>query len=252
MLTVLKYGVIISFVISMVSLAILVIKTFYFGKRTASAPHEDDPEDGEKRKTGFFGNLSPGFNITKLYAEPKGDVKKGIAYAFGKGMMPWEKESAGNHLPSYLCGISYHAGIFLSLLYLFAVIFSIKIPDLIILIFQVFCLAGFVSGVCLLGKRVLAPYMREISCPDDLAANIIVDVFLISAFLHTFMPGLAPYFFLIAILMFLYIPSGKIRHCFFFFYVRILFGIFYGRRGVFPSKPFQDNGGRQGMAEGEK
>jgi len=34
--------------------------------------------------------------------------------------------------------------------------------------------------------------------------------------------------------MFLYIPVGKIRHCFFFFYSRILFGLFYGRRGVLP------------------
>ena len=84
---ILKYGVIISCLVSVVSLSILVLKTFSFGKR-------------------------------QLYAEPKGDVKKGILYAFGKGMMPWEKESAVKHLPSYIGGILYHLGVFGAMFYL--------------------------------------------------------------------------------------------------------------------------------------
>lgn len=209
MQTLLKYGVFLSIIFSAVTLTILIFKTFSFGKK-------------------------------KLYAEAKGDVKKGITYAFGKGMMPWEKESAGNHLPTYICGIFYHSGIFLALVYLLVVLFSINLPDIIIFFFQILCLSGFISGVALLIKRLLSPYMRELSCPDDLAANIIVDVFLIIAFLHTFFPGITPYFYLIAIITFVYIPIGKIRHCFFFFYVRVLFGIFYGRRGVFPHKSKMD------------
>lgn len=205
MQNVLKYGVILSMLFSVVTLSILVIKTFSFGKK-------------------------------KLYAEPQGDVKKGISYAFIKGMMPWEKESAGNHLPTYVCGIFYHTGIFLSLFYILVVLIPISLPDLVILIFQVLCLSAFICGFALLMKRILTPYMRELSCPDDLAANILVDLFLVLAFLHTFFPAITPYFYLTAIIMFVYIPLGKIRHCFFFFYVRILYGIFYGRRGVFPSK----------------
>jgi hypothetical protein len=205
MQNVLKYGVVISMLFSAVTLSILVIKTFSFGRK-------------------------------KLYAESKGDVKKGIAYAFIKGMMPWEKESAGNHLPTYLCGILYHSGIFISLFYIITVLIPITLPDIVILIIQVLCLSALFSGLALLIKRILTPFMRELSCPDDVAANILVDIFLILAFLHTFSRGITPYFYLVAIIMFLYIPLGKIRHCFFFFYVRILYGIFYGRRGVFPSK----------------
>jgi hypothetical protein len=202
----LKYGVIISFLIAVVSLTILVLKTFSFGKR-------------------------------ELYAAPRGNVGKGIAYAFGKGMMPREKESARNHLPSYIGGILYHIGVFAAFFYLFVTVASIDLPNLIILFLRSLFQVGFICGAALLLKRIFSPAMRTLSCPDDFAANIIVDIVLISAILHTFIQEITPFFFLAAIIMFLYMPLGKIRHCFFFFYTRILFGIFYGRRGVFPPKP---------------
>ena len=59
---------------------------------------------------------------------------------------------------------------------------------------------------------------------------------LIFGFVQTYSPRATPLFFLLAIVMILYIPVGKIRHCFFFFYTRILFGLFYGRRDVLPPK----------------
>jgi hypothetical protein len=205
LITVLEYGVIISFFISVISLSILVLKTFSFGKR-------------------------------QLYAEPKGDVKKGIVYAFGKGMMPWEKESAGKHLPSYLGGILYHLGVFAGFFYLVFTLVSVDLPALVLLFMRILLVVGVISGVALLLKRILSPQMRVLSCPDDFAANIIVNIFVLTALLHTFYPGIIHFFFLAAIVMFLYMPVGKIRHCFFFFYTRILFGMFYGRRDIFPPK----------------
>lgn len=204
MLTIMKFGVIIAFLFSLASLSFLVLKTFSYGKK-------------------------------KLYAEPRGDVKKGIIYAFGKGMMPWEKESARNHLPTYIGGIFYHTGIFLALLYLLGAILVIQLPAAVILFLRAMCLAGFLSGLALLVKRIFSPVLRALSCPDDFAANIIVDIFLILSFLHTLRPApdITMFLFASAAIMFLYIPLGKIRHCFFFFYVRVLFGVFYGRRGVF-------------------
>lgn len=205
LIPVLKYGVIISFFISVISLSILVLRTFSFGKKP-------------------------------LYAEPKGDVKKGIVYALGKGMMPWEKESAGKHLPSYIGGILYHLGIFLGFFYLLAILLSIDLPALVLLFIRILLVGGVISGAALLLKRIFAQQMRVLSCPDDFAANIIVNIFVLAAFLHTFHPTIIHFFFLAAVIMFLYMPLGKIRHCFFFFYTRILFGIFYGRRDIFPPK----------------
>jgi len=205
-ISILQYSVVISALVSLVSLSFLVWRTFSFGKR-------------------------------QLYAAPQGDVKKGIVYAFGKGMMPWEKESAQNHLPSYVAGILYHIGVFTALLFLFFALVSFSIPGLVLLFFRIILLSGILAGLALLAKRIFSLPMRALSCPDDFAANIIVDIFILLALLNTFTAGITPFFFLTAIIMFLYMPLGKIRHCFFFFYVRILFGMFYGRRNAFLQEP---------------
>jgi hypothetical protein len=103
-------------------------------------------------------------------------------------------------------------------------------------LFCIFISLGFFSGVSLLAKRILLAFLRKISCADDFVANLVVDVFLALALLNTFFPELKTYFYAMSIVLFLYIPAGKIRHCVFFFYTRILFGLFYGRRGVLPRK----------------
>lgn len=205
MLSLLRIGVILSFLISVISLSILVLKTFSFGKKP-------------------------------LYAKPQGKSIKGIFYAFGRGMMPWEKESARKHLPTYMAGIIYHTSIFTALFYLISIVCSFELPSLAVPLLRLLLVLGSISGFSLLFRRIFLPYMKKISCPDDYASNIIVSLFLISALVNTFSVYSTPLFFVIAIIMFLYIPVGKIRHCFFFVYVRILFGLFYGRRGVFPPK----------------
>jgi hypothetical protein len=205
MLYLLRYGVIFSFLFSIISLSILVLKTFSFGKKP-------------------------------LYAEPRGYAKKGILYAFGRGMLPWEKESSGKHLITYFAGMLYHAGIFAALFYLLSLILSLELSKLFMSFLRFLFVLGFLGGFTLLSKRIFLPAMRKISCPDDFAANTIVNLFLIFAFVHTYLVRATPLFFLLAIVMFLYIPVGKIRHCVFFFYTRILFGLFYGKRGVLPPK----------------
>ncbi len=205
----LRIGVLLSFCFALVSLAILIFKTGSFGKKTQ-------------------------------FSEPGGSGGKGVLYALGQGMLPWEKESAARHLPTYLTGIGYHLGIFSALISLFLHVFSARIPGSLTYFFRFMAVLGFLCGLALLAKRVVLPVMRKISCPDDFAANIVVTLFLAFSFLHTFDERLAPFLFLISILLFLYAPTGKIRHCFFFFYSRILFGFYYGRRGVFPPSFHRD------------
>lgn len=205
MLSLLRFGVISSFLFSIISLSILALKTLSFGKKP-------------------------------LYAKPRGDAKKGVLYAFGRGMLPWEKESSSKHLPSYFAGMLYHAGVFAALFYLLSLLFSLELSGFLVNILRFLFGLGSLGGVTLLSKRIFLPAMRKISCPDDFASNIIADLFLIFAFVRAYSAGTTPIFFLLAIVMFLYIPVGKIRHCVFFFYTRILFGLFYGRRGVLPPR----------------
>ena len=81
MLTILKWGVVASFLNCITFLIIMVLKTSSFGKMP-------------------------------VYAKPQGKGKEGIFYAFGKGMMPWEKDSARRHILTYIGGMLYHGGIF--------------------------------------------------------------------------------------------------------------------------------------------
>lgn len=205
MLIVLKIGVLVSLFISIFSLTALVMRTFSFGRNP-------------------------------LYSEPRGSRMRGVTYAFGKGMMPWEKESARKHYAVTVIGMLFHTAIFLALFYLLSLIFSVKISGVLISLFRILFVLGAAGGLTLFFRRISLPSLKKISCPDDFAANVIVNLFLVSALLRTFFEGLSTLFFVMAIVVFLYIPLGKIRHCFFFFYVKVLFGLFYGRRGVLPLK----------------
>jgi hypothetical protein len=174
------------------------------------------------------------------YAKAQGSSAKGIVYAFGQGMLPWEKESASKHLPTFFAGILYHAGIFAAIFFLITVLVLVKLPDIALQIIRLLAVIGLVSGIGLLVKRSALPYMRFISCLDDYIANILVGLLLLSAILATYFYALQFAMMIVAIILLLYIPVGKIRHCVFFFYSRILFGMFFGRRRTLPHPSIQD------------
>jgi hypothetical protein len=174
------------------------------------------------------------YGRSRLRSVPRADWRKGVIYAFGKGMMPWEKESARKHLLTYLAGFGYHFGIFSAFIYLYAAVFSIQVPPAAGMILKILTGAGLIFGLGLFIKRSAKNDMRRISSPDDFASNLLVDLFLLLALLNMFGVPARNLFYGESILLLLYIPVGKIRHCFFFFYSRIIFGRFYGRRGVFP------------------
>lgn len=202
---ILHIGVIVAAAFAFIALFVMTVRTLSFGKK-------------------------------KLYSRPQGKKSSGIIYAFGQGMMPWEKESAGKHLPTFAAGIIYHIAIFATLLYLIATLISVSIPASVTPILRAVLLAGFFCGIGLFVKRFFVSGLKAISCPDDFVANIMVNLFLAGATAATFSTELIPLFLIIAITLFLYVPIGKIRHCFFFFYTRILFGSFFGRRGVLPHR----------------
>ena len=201
----LKYGVLFSFLLSLFLLTFLVLRTSSFGRRS-------------------------------LHSQAEGNRWKGVAYAFGQGMLPWEKESAAKHLPTYVAGMVYHSGIFAAILFVFLTAATFPLPNAMTNLFRMLMAAGFLAGTGLLFKRIAKPQMRSISCPDDFISNFLVDLFILSGLLASWLSGALPAFLILAVLTFLYMPLGKIRHCFFFFYSRLLFGSYFGRRGVLPHK----------------
>ncbi len=200
---VLRAGVIIASALALASLTYLVVRTFSFRRSTS-------------------------------LAELRGSAAKGVVYAFGRGMMPWAKESASKHLATYVAGVLFHISIAFALVYLVASILKYDIPQISLTVVRIACLMGLLTGAGLLVKRMTTPYVRAISSPDDFFANLLVNLFLATVLLTTLYPSFVSYLYGMAIVLALYIPIGKIRHCFFFFYDRVLFGTFFGRRGVLP------------------
>jgi hypothetical protein len=167
-----------------------------------------------------------------LYAPPQGSVGSGIIYAFGKGMLPWEKESAAGHLATYFAGVLYHLAIFAALVILLWAELASAMSSTSLFVIQIVLAAGLCCGLGLLIKRAALGYMRAISCVDDVIANLLADLMIAAALTATILNTFVPALQLVSVVLFLYIPLGKIRHCIFFFYTRILFGVYFGRRGV--------------------
>jgi nitrate reductase gamma subunit len=202
-LTILKWGVAASGLFCLVMLIIIVARTLAFGQRP-------------------------------IYAREAGSSLAGIVYAFGLGMLPWEKESAAKHLWTYIGGILYHLGILTAVLFLATLVLSLSLSQPLLQPTRILLIVGLVSGVALLLKRMLKPQMRSLSSADDYVSNILVDLLLLSALAATWAEAAVVALLAIAMIVFVYIPFGKLRHCAFFFYSRILFGTFFGRRGVLP------------------
>jgi len=204
----LRAGVVLSALFALVALTVLVLRTLSFGRRP-------------------------------FYSKDAGSRASGIVYVFGKGMMPWEKESARKHPLTYSAGVIYHAGIFAALICLFCAVFSVSPPPSLLFVLRGALVAGGACGLSLLVKRFFSSNLRKLSCPDDYAANAIVTLFVIVAAVRVWQPVFVTtgewFFYVVSILMFLYVPVGKIRHCFFFFYSRVLLGVFFGRRSALPT-----------------
>ncbi len=185
---------------SLGALTLMAVRTFAFGRRT-------------------------------YLSAPRGYGGRGLIYAFGRGML--DKESVSRHRPTMVGGALYHLAIFVALGYVLWTALPVRTsppPGA----FRPALLVGAVVGLSLFVKRAARPHLRRLSCPDDFFANLFVDLYLALALAHTFVPALEPALLGASVLLFAYIPLGKIRHCFFFFYTRVVFGLHFGRRGALP------------------
>jgi len=164
----------------------------------------------------------------------KGNISHGITYAFTKGMLPWAKESTRIHMIAYLRGIGFHVGIFTAI---GAVIISPLwgyLPPLFLLILSwvlILCaFLGAAGGIMRIAERNL----RGLSLPDDHFAVWLTTLFITATGLAVLSEAFVIPMYVIAALTFVYVPLGKIRHCLYFFFSRLFFGKFFGRRAVFP------------------
>ena len=125
-------------------------------------------------------------------AEGRGDEARAVLYSMSGAMMPWKKETASRHFFSYAMGMAYHAGVFLSFMWLVLIFFNIGLPQVLRTLSVPVIAIGALGGLGLLLKRALTPEMRYFSYPDDYFSNLIVSGFLVLTALALIYERLAP------------------------------------------------------------
>ena len=172
----------------------------------------------------------------KDYSLKRGNLKKAISYSLVGAMNPSKKESAYLHLPTYTAGILYHVGTFISVAVFFLVLFHSTVAYTLQWILVCILIASSVSGLGIFLKRVSVKKLRFFSNPDDYISNLLVTSFQIFTLTVLVEEAFAPYYFICAGLLFLYVPIGKLKHSLYFFAARYHLGFFYGWRGIWPAK----------------
>jgi len=173
----------------------------------------------------------------KDFSKGSGSVCKGVVYSYTKAMMPHNKESAYLHLPTFIAGLVFHAGIFVSILafiwFILTEIVDFPTPEFVAGICCGFLLVTACCGAAILLKRVFKKELRALSCADDYISNGITTLFQMATAGYLFCHQPLPYY-VVASLFFLWLPIGKTRHVLYFFAARFHLGFFYGRRGSWP------------------
>ena len=170
----------------------------------------------------------------KDFSKTKGDINSAIKYSYTGGMSPAKKESAFLHLPTYIAGMLFHIGTFISLVLFISNVLNVElIYEIKILISIILSISG-ISGFLILNKRISKRELKSLSNADDYISNVIVTLFQIITIVYLFIP--LNLYFVISSLLFLYLPMGKLKHTIYFFAARYHLGLFYGKRGVWPPK----------------
>ncbi len=165
-------------------------------------------------------------------ARERGNMWRGILFAFTLGMAPWEKESTRIHWIAYLRGIFFHIGIFMAFGVLLVSPWLDLLPDLVVWLALAVTGFGALFGLAGIIMRLAGPNERALSLPDDYASVFLTSLFIALAFAVLLWPSVLPVFYLVTGIMGVYIPLSKIRHCVYFFYSKFFFGMGFGRRGV--------------------
>ena len=169
------------------------------------------------------------------------DAKKGAVYSLFNIAMPWAMSSTRQHPLFYLQFTLFHIGVAISILMSVLIPYA---PGLIANHYIVLLLQALFATACLIGlgrfiRRLVSPYMRAISTPDDYFSVALLTVWFAFAFMAA--PNnrqetefwLLGYFLLTAFFLF-YVPFSKISHYIFYPFTRWYFGKTMGHRGVYP------------------
>jgi cation transport ATPase len=175
----------------------------------------------------------------KDLSKKSGNIAEAELYSYTTAMMPNNKETAYLHIPTFISGIFLHIGTFISLL-LFIIFYFIEpnlFPCWLIWASSAVLIIASCFGIALFIKRLALKKLRELSTIDDFISNLLATSFQIFTAIY-FILGIPVeiYYYILASILLLYLPVGKLRHVVYFFAARYHLGFFYGWRNAWPPK----------------
>lgn len=170
------------------------------------------------------------------YARRAGHIGKAVRYSFTGAMSPKVKESAYLHMPTYLAGIIYHIGTFLSIILFFLFLMNVAITGWIQMAIVAILGISTLCGAGILIKRISHHELKTLSNPDDYISNLLVTLLQFLSAYTLYLGHILPLYFIVAGILLLYLPIGKLKHTIYFFAARYHLGFFFGWRGVWPPK----------------
>ncbi len=165
-------------------------------------------------------------------SRPRGNVRRGIAFAFTLGMAPWEKESTRRHWVAYIRGILFHVGVFTAIAAFLASPWLDQLPQWLLWLAGGVTAIGAVFAYAGIYLRLSGENERVLSLPDDYFSVFLTATFTALAAVVLLTGTGLPVFYLVTAILGVYVPFSKIRHCVYFFYSKFFFGAGFGRRGV--------------------
>ncbi|MFC1574926.1 hypothetical protein ACFL3Z_02480 [Gemmatimonadota bacterium] len=167
---------------------------------------------------------------------------KGVLYSLGNVAMPWAMESTRKNPFFYIQFVAFHLGVTVAIGLLFIIPWAPGILENsgVVLALRIPIGAAFLVGLGRIVRRVVNPYVRAISTPDDYFSVMLLTAWFFFAFLavpnsaangqewHLLGYSFMATFFLI------YVPFSKISHYLYYPFTRYYLGKSLGHRGVFP------------------
>lgn len=172
---------------------------------------------------------------------PDTDARIGAVYSLFNIAMPWGMSSTRQHPLFWLQFALFHTAVAISILMSFIIPY---VPGLIANQYIIYFLQAVFGAAVLIGlgrliRRLVSPYMRAISTPDDLfAVGLLVVWFAFALMAAPNRPAETEFwllgYFLLTAFFLVYVPFSKISHYIFYPFTRWYFGKTMGHRGVFP------------------
>jgi nitrate reductase gamma subunit len=185
------------------------------------------------------------FNAGKERQAPTGrmdtDAKRGAVYSLFNIAMPWAMSSTRQHPLFWVQFAIFHTGVAISIAMSFLIPYG---PGLIAHPYIVYALQALFATAFLIGtgrfiRRLVSPYMRAISAPDDyFSLGLLVVWFGFALMAAPNRPEQGEFwltgYFLLTAFFLIYVPFSKISHYIFYPFTRWYLGRTLGHRGVYP------------------